>query len=236
MILVKKLLRGADIDISSPGNPNLDFIYTMDNISGTTLFDDSPNGNDATITGAIAVSGKIGNALSFDGNDFVVSTVTPPPGSFSVAFWFNADNVISNERLVDGGRGTGGLGSKSGWHTKYTDGDYCLVDDGAGQFIQFSGIDPEGEPPWSSGTYHFVVAQYDATAKTLEYYLNATLFRTETNGSMGTVTPSDALTLATDATSRTLQFFTGDLDSVRLFTRILSQEEIDSLFNGGAGV
>lgn len=64
---------GGTNPILDTDHPNLIAMYTMDNITGATLVDESPNGNDSTITGAVAATGKIGNALSFDGtNDKVV--------------------------------------------------------------------------------------------------------------------------------------------------------------------
>jgi hypothetical protein len=59
------------LSILSPSNPNLVSMYTMDNISGSTLVDESPNNNDGTITGATQVTGHIDSALAFASGQFV---------------------------------------------------------------------------------------------------------------------------------------------------------------------
>ncbi|MDD5750771.1 MAG: prepilin-type N-terminal cleavage/methylation domain-containing protein [Candidatus Pacebacteria bacterium] len=51
-------------------------IWTFDNISGTTVYDDSGNDNNGTISGATVVDGVVDKALSFDGvNDYVAATM-----------------------------------------------------------------------------------------------------------------------------------------------------------------
>lgn len=104
MILANKVLRGSrgDFDITSPNHPNLAAFYTMDNISGATLFDETSNSNDGTIVGAVFdAGGIIDGALLFDGiNDRVD---TPHSASldvgelgedYSVAVWFNTSMTI----------------------------------------------------------------------------------------------------------------------------------------------
>lgn len=59
----------VDPDILSPTNSNLVAMYTMDNISGSTLLDETTNNNDGTISGATSSTGQINNSLSFDGID-----------------------------------------------------------------------------------------------------------------------------------------------------------------------
>lgn len=49
---------------------------SMNEKSGTTFYDKSGYGNNATSTGATLVVGKIGNGLGFDGNDYVSITHT----------------------------------------------------------------------------------------------------------------------------------------------------------------
>lgn len=66
--------------------------YTMDNISGSTLVDETGN-YDGTIYGATTTTGVIGDALSFDGvNDYVKmsGTITPFGAltGLAVSFWW----------------------------------------------------------------------------------------------------------------------------------------------------
>lgn len=61
--------------------------YTMDNISGTTLIDETGNYN-GTITGADTVPGFAGNALQIDGSDTITSGLVLS-GSESIGFWIH---------------------------------------------------------------------------------------------------------------------------------------------------
>jgi len=51
--------------------------WKFDEISGTTATDSSGHGNNGTINGATPVAGKVGGALSFDGNSNFVSVAHP---------------------------------------------------------------------------------------------------------------------------------------------------------------
>lgn len=56
--------------VTSPEHASLTAYYTMDNISGTVLVDESAIGNDGTtVNGPSSVPGVIDNALEFDGID-----------------------------------------------------------------------------------------------------------------------------------------------------------------------
>lgn len=100
MSMAKRLLggggvgNGAQCEVStdpilSTSHASLLAMYTMDNISGATLFDESPNSRDGTITGATTVTGIIGDGLNFDGsNDSVVAPHPQHTSLESMTFWF----------------------------------------------------------------------------------------------------------------------------------------------------
>jgi len=62
--------------------------YSMDNVSGTTLFDQL-GGYDGTISGATQVPGVIGDALQFDGVDdmVIVSGLPDLSAGLTLCFW-----------------------------------------------------------------------------------------------------------------------------------------------------
>jgi hypothetical protein len=64
----------------------------MDETSGTTLFDSSGNGNDATISGAnLGQPGKLGFGFGFNRQSLIEGPTTLNPGAsdFSVSTWVN---------------------------------------------------------------------------------------------------------------------------------------------------
>jgi hypothetical protein len=102
MSIAKALMLGGggEIAITSPNHPNVLAAYDMgDTVSGPTQFDISPNGLDATISGADIVAGKIGNALSFvsANDDSVTSPASVGDGSsgFTICGWLKFDNDLN---------------------------------------------------------------------------------------------------------------------------------------------
>ena len=83
-----------------PGDPQA--YYRFDESSGTTAADSSGNGNNgALINGPVWTTGKINNALSFDGvNDYVTTADTPDferTNSFSASAWIKlAPTTLEN--------------------------------------------------------------------------------------------------------------------------------------------
>ncbi|MDB4302063.1 LamG domain-containing protein [bacterium] len=79
------------VAILATDHPNLVAMYTMDNISGATLVDETANSNDLTITGATATTGKIGNALDFTAGSHYASASDDSfrTGSAGVSLWVN---------------------------------------------------------------------------------------------------------------------------------------------------
>ena len=54
----------------SPDNPDLLAFYTMSNVSGSTLIDESPNGNNGTLVNSpTIVTGRFGGAMLFNGSN-----------------------------------------------------------------------------------------------------------------------------------------------------------------------
>jgi len=73
--------------------------WKFDEMSGTTAFDTSGNGNDGTLTDGPTwnPAGKLGSAINFDGNNDYVSVALPsvfdniPANDFTFSMWFNSN-------------------------------------------------------------------------------------------------------------------------------------------------
>ena len=94
----------ANADILDISHPGLIAMYTMDDIVGTTIADETPNGNDATINGgATAATGKFGNALDLDGTDDWIdcgAPLLPATGDWGVAIWINVASLPGSEKVL----------------------------------------------------------------------------------------------------------------------------------------
>lgn len=86
------------VQITDFTHPDLEAAWTMDNITASTLNDQTTNGIDGTIANAVATSGIIANALEFNGTDADVifgdvldNLLAGPDNKFSFSFWVNPD-------------------------------------------------------------------------------------------------------------------------------------------------
>jgi hypothetical protein len=213
---------GGIPDIAKTDNPNLLAMYTMDNISGATLIDESPNNENGTIIGATAVSGHLGNALSFDGND-VVDTVILTPTSCSISFWFSTALPGASELFW----AQASLGSTRG------------VFSGAGGIAFFSRDSSNTykqtiiKTGFQDSVYHHCVVVQDNAV--LRIYLDSDLKDTLNMTTALTSWIADSW-IGGDNKVTLVSPYTGQVDQFRAFNRAIIQSEITELFNGGVGV
>jgi hypothetical protein len=230
---IGKTLPGAPTDpILDPDHPNLLFMYTMDNISGAILEDESPNNNDGTITGANAVAGKIGNALNLGANKTKFIALGKPWGvdnTGAICFWHKSNALNDTNRVFANIDANFFNGSSIVVQTNNT---VRFLHDGAVILSAFSTSVVET-------SYTFWVVQCPPGGP-VEMYKNAvkeTLTGSTINDWMNNL-PTNAVNhhigLMSDGTT---SFGEGDfdLDQYRYFNRVLTQTEIDALFNGGVG-
>lgn len=231
---------GNGVAISDPNHPNMIAMFTMDNISGSTLFDETSNNVDGTIVGATAVSGKVGDSLSFDGNDTVKhSTWSVPSGSFAIAVWLkipvthNSEMTPLNEYHTADGRRSFllDLADTSGTVR------YRVTGDG-----NFSGLrEVSTSTGQNDNAWHFYVLNLESSTE-LALFVDAAEIDTNT-----TSIPSGPFTgtgedlklghyTAGGGAGSPAALYTGEIDQLRFYDRILTQGEIDTLYNSGAGI
>lgn len=243
--------------ITSFSHPDLIAAYTMDNISGSTLVDESPNGNDGAITGATQVAGHIGNALDFDGaSDYVNATAYPGTAinNFGCGIWVRAD-VVSQFGICFGHRmATDGSGSTN------NSGAFIRVDDSRGTLKAAGGyvyVNDESttDSNGNTTTNYISIIWSDVDLSTADYHFvwlnvagnSAELF--VDGASAGTISSTQTINYAPAGASNgeclaaqkapdgsfLASFLDGKLDQFRFFGRTLTAAEISDLYNGGAG-
>lgn len=229
--MLSAMLR-AVVGNSEAGGIPTDYItlYTMDNIIGSTLVDETGNHN-GTITGATAVTGHMGNALSFDGaGDYVQCGSAGQSTSFSLSLWI--ETTAENQRVFDAGRGTGSRGAFSGWNLKSFDADFLTVDDGAGNYINIS-PDLDGIPNFADGVMNHVVVTYDGSSgvKEAKYYLNNVLEKAKQNLAIGTVNGPYNSYVGVSSLDQFTQPLTAKIDQMYIYDRVITDVEIAALYN-----
>jgi len=193
----------------------------MDEGAGSTAGDLSGYGNDGTIYGATWVEGISGNALSFDGVDDYVDCGSNASldiiGGFAVEMWVRSNSVAQPIGSI--------LGGDKGiiFYQGATDGQ-----DNSAMF----GFRGEGEVYSTDGvidvgTWIHLAFTYDGGDKdsvsSYEIYANGINqnLSIRTDGDIGGVSTSEYIGRDQGAT-----FFNGLIDSVRIYNRALSAEEV----------
>ena len=228
---------GNGVAITDPNHPDLVAFYTMDNISGSTLVDETPNNHDGTMNNSpTSVAGKINNALRFDGVDQNVSvapasTIGVSPTDGSIAFWFKtSEATVLHTPIAVRTANTTPTTSQTE-HLLFileSSGQVRARSGGTDVFSVASGF--------NDGAWHFVVVNKDS-GNTLELFI-ASVSDNSTSISAIASGHNIGITLGSNLNTNTsvfTQFYDGDLDQFRYFNRILTQDEIDTLYNAGAG-
>jgi hypothetical protein len=203
--------------------------YAFNEGTGTTTADASGKGHPGTLSGASWTNaGKYGNAISFNGSTSYVDLGNAADlqltGSMTVSAWiFATANPADDGQIVSKSDG-------SGWQFKTS------PDTGPHTFgVAVSPNSSSTTQRYSNtvralNTWYYVAGVYDAAARTLNIYVNGVL---DNGVLLGTVPASQYNAPANvNIGQRGGGFlFQGTIDEVRLYTRALSQAEIQSDMN-----
>lgn len=192
-------------------------------VSGTTAYDRSGQGNNGTLTGGpTPIIGKVGQALSFDGSDDRVAAGTDSSlnltGSFTISTWIYPEGF--------GGGSLGRIVDKGG----VTEGYYISLDDSSNnvKYASQSGAFWSSANSVTLNTWQLVSVVFDGTNVII--YVNGVSKGTDTIGAP-TSSPSNIFTIGNRSTSD--RAFDGFIDEVRIYNRALTTAEITDLYNQG---
>jgi hypothetical protein len=205
--------------------------YAFDEGSGTTVSDASGHGLTGTIVGAATwtTSAKYGKALSFNGTTSYVDLGNPTAlrltGSMTLSAWVNA---AANP--ADDGQIIAKSNDNSGWQLK-TSPDTGPHTFGVGVSPSSSSLTQRYSTTVRSlNTWYHVAGVYNATAKTLDIYVNGVL----NDGTLRGTVPASQVnsSLNVNIGRRTGgYYFNGIIDEVRVYNRTLTQAEIQTDMN-----
>ncbi|MBV8716469.1 MAG: fibronectin type III domain-containing protein [Chloroflexi bacterium] len=197
---------------------------------GATVADQSGNGITGTQTGATWTTlGKYGDALNFSGSSSFVDLGNPvaltPGGSMTWEAWVNQSAYPIDDADV-----ISSSDSSAGWQLKGTQ------DTGPRTFgVEVSGSAGSHTQRYSKtvtslNTWYHVAGVYNASAQTLDIYVNGVL----DNGTLNGAVPSSQVysNVNTFIGQRSDGFgFIGTIDEVRVYSRALSAAEIQNDMN-----
>ena len=210
--------------------PGLVAAYSFNEGSGTTVQDASGHGITGNVIGATwTTGGKYGNALSFNGISGYVDLGNPGllqiTGSMTWSAWVKAVANPANDGQIIAKSDSG-----SGWQYKTT------PDTGQQTFgLAISGGGSTFAHRYSTtvrslNVWYHVAGVYNAAARTLDIYVNGL----PDNGILvGTVPASQVNSTVNVNIGRRNggYYFNGVIDNVRIYSRALSQSEIQTDMN-----
>lgn len=233
---VKKLY--STTSPTQPVDTSLVGHWTFDgnDIQGSTAIDRSSFGNNGTITGAVPMIGKLGQALSFDGTDDRISfgdvLDIGDTDDISIAGWFNNISFSDCRVLVAKKIDYGNLVGYTTYIGNNPDVFIFKVSDGSDSYSVNSTMEFT-TPGW----HHFVaVWDQDSESGTRVYIdgSDASGSRSGTIGNVGDPSSSNPYSLTIGTVSSNDQcFFQGRIDDVRIYNRVLSASEVLNLYDLG---
>jgi len=208
--------------------------WEMNNISTTEIDDSSKYNNDGIRYGTSWVSGHpdsdgyFRNALSFDGTDDYVDCGNDSiynfndSNAFTISFWMKPDDLSEMQSLV--GK-WGGSWVTSPYQIAIDNESQVRVNIGGGGTAYGSVYIPANS--LSTGNWHHIVATYDGS--TLRCYLNSKEMHSE---EFNLTLPSNTASLTIGVHGNaTKYYFDGVIDKVKIYSRALDQNAINSLYN-----
>lgn len=202
--------------------------------------DVSGNGNNGTVSSASLTAdrfGNLGRAYSFNGTTSRIdvphsSTIDMTNGNdYTMAFWLktNPGNsfVLPISKTPLGG----------GWNGYYfivnsTDAGYC---NGVGKFSYYVAAGSNGDAcaddliSNDAANWYFITGQYKSSTNQTFLYVNGVL-QSDIGSKSGTLSNTAQLSFGA-CSCGPYQYYNGSLDDIRFYKRILSQAEIEALYN-----
>ncbi len=202
--------------------------WKLDEVSGTTAYDSSGNGNNGTLQNTPTwTSGRIGGALVFNGtsSQYVDTPSFTLPSNISFCAWTNPQNIPNNYKFFIGSDNAATGGGADG---------IVIANDPTNKFyvaIKNGYMGQTSASAFSTGTW-YQICGVGATANgnTPSMYINGVL-QSGTNGSISTGTSGGHFYIG--GTPRAGFYSTAIVDDVRIYNRVLSAADVAQLYNIG---
>lgn len=216
-------------NIQTFASDNLVGLWNFDETTGTSATDSSGQNNNGTLTNMTfssnSVTGKLGRALTFDGNEYVTLGSGKPTilqfsdQPFTLSVWVNIDFTGNFGRII--GADNGG-GSSHG---------YTLRDNGnttTGNFGFYFSEGAGNSERTSTGLtgWHLLTGIYDGSKNYL--YVDGVL---ESSTTVGSITPTwGSVSEISIGRRGSTNYYKGIIDDVRIYNRALTATEISTYY------
>ena len=240
---VEQILTGSYLPPQPPDctppvpGPDLQAQYYFNEGTGTIAIDASTYNRDGTINGAVWINGQDGSELGFDGIDDYVSIPRVNNDEMSISAWFykNANDTVYSDAIFGGHKSHLDTQRQQGFDLRFYKNtpnalDFILVTrDVSGtktrkvarkNFVN------------SVGNWHHVVGTYNKTTGEQKLYVDGQLVNTQFHPAGNTIVPLAFYSDMRIGYSRVNNgYFNGIIDDVLLYSRPLSSQEVQDLYN-----
>ncbi|MDO9208964.1 MAG: LamG-like jellyroll fold domain-containing protein, partial [Sulfuricurvum sp.] len=209
--------------------------YRFDECVGTSsIIDSSGNGYDTT-GGVSVISGeKLCNAKTFNGATQYITlpsaVSTQLKTSASLSFWIKTtqpgDNTMWLAPGITGVEQSGG-GDDVFWGWLDATGHIGI--------LKGNTAGAQSTNPINDGTWKHIVLTRDSTTGSVQVYVNGVLNQTATSET-GDVTTAFSRLGSIEDTGGTPTYFNGSLDEVKVFSRVLSSDEVTAIYTNDAAL
>lgn len=206
--------------------------YGLNETSGTTAADASGSGLDGTLKGASwNLTGKHGGALSFNGSSSYVDLGNPSAlqftGSMTVSAWVYPTAHPGDDGQIVAKSDGGGWQFKTSPDTGVRTFGFAVTG-GSGLVQRYS------QSVYSLYKWYHVAGVYNASAKTLDIYVNGVLDNGVLNGSVPSAQVNSSVNV--NIGRRTGGYlFAGLIDEVRIYNRALTAAQVQADMNAPVG-
>ncbi len=199
--------------------PGLVASYAFDDGAGSNATDASGGGNPGTLVGGTWAAGKVGSAVSLNGNSDRVDL--PPLGTFyksgfTLEAWVKKTSALRVDTGIVGTWSSGANGGPMLWVDHVTGHYYLTLNQGLSNYLD-SGVVP------NAGSWQHVAATYDGS--TAKIYVDGVLAASKAFS--GNVGDSNTWRIGAYGSSPTGNF-DGSIDEVRIYNRALTAAQLQS--------
>jgi hypothetical protein len=217
-------------DVLAHGSAGLVGFWKFEETGGTTAYDSSGNGNNGTLmNGVLRAAGRVGRGLDFDGTDDYVG--------IAVNAALNNPTALTNSAWIYPRR-------DSHWHVvDKGDGDKRLYAVGVARTLEgrvrytpTHAVSESADSTVTLNAWQHVTMTWSISDNTSRLYINGAevSYLSKAIGSGAITDDSDyPYTIGARGALGAVTFFSGIIDEVRVYHRVLTVQEIAALYNAG---
>ena len=210
--------------------------WEFDEGTGSTAYDASGNGNNGTLTnGPKWTAGKSGSALQFDGVDDYVDcgeSIVVENTDLTLSAWIYVNDLSADERAIIAKYDSTANSERSFLFRVETGGALSFfTHDGVTQTYKRTALDSVSIETW----YHIAVV-YDDSANDATIYVNSIPIPNSLQDDTLTNIQDTTTNITIGSWASANDRMDGSIDSVRIYNRALSAEEVKYHYNRGGPV